>query len=218
MFQSQCAQTSSPQFSRTTSFFVLDLQKPEQILKVEIPKKPSELTIRKLFLDPTGKHILLNFAQGETWYFHRNWKKPKLLKRFTSAKLIIESIAWNRVAILSSNSAVTGPFLLGTNTGVIYETFLDAGDDFFKSQDKFLRPLYTMREGVPIVGLGFESFPPADTKKCLVVASTSNRIYQFSSLLTKSGDSSETFQSTFAKYKDNEPSKLTSIVWKSSCS
>lgn len=173
-------------------------------MKYEIPKKPFELTIRKLFLDPTGKHLLLNFTQGETWYLHRSWKKPKPLKKFNSEKLIIESVAWNRITLLSSNSAITGPFLLGTNTGAIYETFLDAGDDFFKSQERFLRLRFSTEEGTPIVGLGFEFFPPADIRKCLVIAVTPSRILQFSGLLTRSGEISD-FSSIFSKYKDNEP-------------
>jgi vacuolar protein sorting-associated protein 18 len=185
---------------------MLDLQKPEHIMKFDIPRKPFEMTVRKIFLDSTGKHLLLNFAQGETWYLHRNWKKPKLLKRLSSSKLIIESVAWNRIAFLSSNSAVTGPFLIGTSTGAIYETNLDAGDDFFKSQEKFLKLLFANREGDPVVGLGFELFPPSDIKKCLIVAVTPSRVYQFSGLQSRSGDASESFQSIFAKYKDNEPS------------
>jgi hypothetical protein len=191
-------------------FYMLDLQKPEYIMKFELPKKTSELTIRKLFLDPTGKHLLLNSTQGETWYLHRSWKKPKPLKRFNSYKLVLESVAWNRT---SPHTTVTGPFLLGTSTGSIYETFLDAGDDFFKSQEKFLRRLYTLMEGSPVVGLGFELFPPSDAKKCLVIATTPSRIYQFSGLHeSKGGDSSEGFQATFSKYKESEPCTRSNCV------
>src|ERR1700753_4139477 len=186
-------------------FYMLDLQKPEYIMKFEVPRKPVEATMRKIFLDPSGRHLLLNFAQGETWYIHRSWKKAKPLKRFNHSKLVIDAIAWNRAVSLSPNLSVTGQFLIGTSTGSIYEAYLDAEDDFFKSQERFFQPVFSLPEMLPIVGLGFEFFPPSDVKKCMVVAATSSRIYQFSGLYDmKSADGMESFGPIFARYKEND--------------
>jgi vacuolar protein sorting-associated protein 18 len=78
----------------------IELALPDQEFKIPIPRKPAEFLIYKLFLDPSGRHLIITSTEGENWYLFRGWKKPKQLKTF---KTVIESVAWNKAALLSSS-------------------------------------------------------------------------------------------------------------------
>ncbi|KAI0375319.1 hypothetical protein BV20DRAFT_1032567 [Pilatotrama ljubarskyi] len=155
----------------------IELSRAEQFIRIQIPRKPNEFAIHKLFLDPSGRHLLVTSLQGENWYFYRGWKKPKQLKGF---KMVIESVAWNKAALLSSShSTSTREILVGARNGTIYEAVLDAEEDFFKSQERYLQPVYTLPERHPVTGLKYDMFPPVDPKWALVLATTPTRIYEF---------------------------------------
>ncbi|KAI0361279.1 hypothetical protein OH77DRAFT_1585409 [Trametes cingulata] len=155
----------------------IELSRAEQFIRIQIPRKPNEFTIHKLFLDPSGRHLLVTSLQGENWYFYRGWKKPKQLKGF---KMVIESVAWNKAALLSSShSTSTREILVGARNGTIYEAVLDAEEDFFKSQERYLQAVYTLPERHPVTGLKYDMFPPVDPKWALVLVTTPTRIYEF---------------------------------------
>ncbi|KAM5530109.1 hypothetical protein V8D89_016218, partial [Ganoderma adspersum] len=182
----------------------IELSRAEHFIRIQIPRKPSEFTIHKLFLDPSGRHLLVTSLQGENWYFYRGWKKPKQLKSF---KMVIESVAWNKAALLSSShSTSTREMLIGARNGTIYEAVLDAEEDFFKSQERYLQPVFTLPERHPVTGLKFDTFPSLDPKKALVVATTATRIYQFVGIPDRrSEDGGKMFSALFGSYRDTAP-------------
>ncbi|EMD42009.1 hypothetical protein CERSUDRAFT_110549 [Gelatoporia subvermispora B] len=182
----------------------IELSRSEQVNKIPIPRKPSEFTIHKLFLDPSGRHLIVTSLQGENWYLYRGWKKPKQLKGF---KMVIESIAWNRAALLSSShSTSTREMLIGSRNGTIYEAMLDAEDDFFKSQERYLQQVFTLPERHPVTGIRFDLFPPSDPRRALVVVTTPSRIYQFVGVPDRRSDESgRVFSNLFSSYRDNAP-------------
>lgn len=164
------------------------------------------MTIYKIFIDPSGRHLLITSTLGENWYIYRHSKKPRQLKGF---KMVIESVAWNKPALLSaSHSTSTREFLVGGRNGTIYEAVLDAEDDFFKSQERYLNPVYSLPERHPITGLRFDFFPPHDPKRALVIATTPTRIYQFIGNSEKRNDDGGRFTSLFNLYRDTVPSTL----------
>ena len=185
----------------------IELSRAEQFIRILIPRKPTEFTIYKLFLDPSGRHLLVTSVQGENWYFYRGWKKPKQLKSF---KMIIESVAWNKAALLSSaHSTSTREMLIGARNGTIYEAVLDAEEDFFKSQERYLQPVFTLPERHPVTGLKFDMFPPLDVRKALVLVTTATRIYQFVGIPDRrSEDGGRVFSALFGSYRDTAPSEL----------
>ncbi|KAI0652186.1 Pep3/Vps18/deep orange family-domain-containing protein [Trametes meyenii] len=182
----------------------IELSRAEQFIRIQIPRKPTEFSIYKLFLDPSGRHLLVTSMQGENWYFYRGWKKPKQLKGF---KMIIESVAWNKAALLSStHSTSTREMLIGARNGTIYEAVLDAEEDFFKSQERYLQPVFTLPERHPVTGLKFDTFPPLDPKKALVLVTTPTRIYQFVGIPDRRSDEGgRVFSALFASYRDAAP-------------
>ncbi|KAL6310046.1 Pep3/Vps18/deep orange family-domain-containing protein [Sparassis latifolia] len=182
----------------------IELSRSEQVVKIQIPRKPTEFTIYKLFLDPSGRHLLVTSLQGENWYLYRGWKKPRQLKSF---KMVIESVAWNKAALLSStHSTSTRELLIGAKNGTIYEAVLDAEEDFFKSQERYLQAVFTLPERHPITGLKFDFFPPAEPKRALVMLTTPSRIYQFVGIPDRrSDDGGRVFSGLFASYRETAP-------------
>lgn len=189
----------------SNTIVLIELSHAEQVVKIQIQRKPTEMTIYKLFMDPSGRHIIVTSEQGENWYLYRSWKKPRQLKGF---KMIIESIAWNKAALLSSShSTSTREFLIGARNGTIYEAVLDAEEDFFKSQERYLQSVFSLPERHPVTGIKFDFFPPSDPKKALVVATTPTRIYQFAGGVDrKSEEAGRAFTSLFMAYRESAPS------------
>jgi len=184
---------------------LIELSQADQVVKIPIQRKPTEMTIHKLFMDPSGRHIVITSIQGENWYLFRTWKKPRQLDGF---KMVIESIAWNQSWLLSNtNSTSTREILIGARNGTLYEAALDAEEGFFKSQERYLQSVYSLPERHPITGIRFDFFPPSDLKNCLIVLTTPSRIYQFAGFPDKrSQDSGRVFSGLFSTYRDTAPS------------
>ncbi|KAH9837059.1 Pep3/Vps18/deep orange family-domain-containing protein [Rhodofomes roseus] len=182
----------------------IELSRSEQVVRIQIPRKPTEFSVYKLFLDPSGRHLVVTSLQGENWYLYRGWKKPRQLK---SWKMVVESIAWNKAALLSSShSTSTREMLVGTKSGAVFEAVLDAEEDFFKSQERYLQPVYSLPERQPVTGLKFDFFPPSDPRKAHVIITTPTRIYQFVGVPDRKGDDGgRVFLGLFASYRDSAP-------------
>ncbi|CAK5280478.1 unnamed protein product [Mycena citricolor] len=180
----------------TNVIVLIELSRSDQVIQIPIPRKPNEMTIHKIFMDPSGRHILVTSLQGENWYLYRGWKKPRQLKTF---RMIIECVAWNKAALLSASYAKsTREMLIGAQNGVLYEALIDAEEDFFKSPDRYLQTVLTLRERQAITGVKFDFFPPSDPRKVLAVLTTNSRIYQFSGPPDRRAeDGSRVFSSLF---------------------
>lgn len=118
---------------------------------------------------------------------------------------MITSIAWNKYATMSSS--MTREILIGTKDGVVYETFLEPNDEFFKREEKYVIQLFSIHEpSMSITGLAFERFP-TDRRKYLIMISTSTRLYHFvGSIRYTNTNSNETneralFELVFSEYE-----------------
>lgn len=188
----------------SNTIVLIELSHAEHVITIPILRKATELTIHKIFLDPSGRHLIITSTQGENWYLYRGWKKPRQLKSF---KMVIESVAWNKAALLAStHSMSTREFLVGTRNGGIFEAVLDAGEDFFKSQERYLQLLFTLPEKYPVTGIKFDLFPPSDPRNALIIVTTPSRIYQFAgSPDRRSEEGGRVFSSLFAAYRETTP-------------
>ncbi|KAF6766540.1 DigA protein [Ephemerocybe angulata] len=186
---------------------LIELTHEDQVLKIQIPRKPTEMTLYKVFMDPSGRHIIITSQQGENWYLYKTWKKPRQLKGF---KMVIESVAWNKTALLSSSHLTsTREILIGARNGIIYEAVLDAEDDFFKSQERYLQSVFALPERHPITGLKFDYTPATDPQRALVLVTTSTRIYQFTGPIDRKRDENgRIFSALFSQYRDTAPKIL----------
>ncbi|CAJ0764682.1 7508_t:CDS:10 [Entrophospora sp. SA101] len=181
----------------TNHILRIDLQQAHDVEDIEIPKKPGELKIYKIFFDPTGRHLLITTEQGENFYlFVEKWKKAKALTKF-------KVIGWNKFTVTPTDTS-TKKILIGSRNGLIYEAEIEPTEEFFKKEEKYCKQIYSINENLPITGLRFEQFPGIP-RKYFVVATTPTRIYQFIGNANPSADidSGAMFESLFSKYESN---------------
>ncbi|KAL2156458.1 hypothetical protein VTH82DRAFT_1203 [Thermothelomyces myriococcoides] len=129
----------------------IDLNRPEDIDDIDLPKKPSETgVIRRMFLDPTASHLLICTSQGENYYLHSQSRQPRPLARLRG--VAIESVAWSPALPTSS----TREILIGAADGNIYEAFIETSTEFYRKEDKYVKLLQKLPDG-PITGLWADS-------------------------------------------------------------
>ncbi|PRP82641.1 hypothetical protein PROFUN_09752 [Planoprotostelium fungivorum] len=171
----------------------LDLGQPSKIQDISISKGDDQ--IHKLFMDPSGHHLIISMTNEDNYYIFLNWQKPKLLSKLRGIK--IESVAWNK----NGDATSTKQILIGTSKGKIYETVIESNEKAFMERlvsgggkDQTFQQVYTLNENMPITGLRFEAFP-TENSKYFVMAATPTRVYQFIG--------GPTFEQLFAKYETN---------------
>ncbi|KAL5007275.1 hypothetical protein ScPMuIL_016081 [Solemya velum] len=174
----------------------LDLEHPEQPDEVEIPKALDD-TVHKIFLDPTGRHLLISMTSTENYYLSRNSKKPR-------AGHHIDAVGWNWQNASDNN---TGSILLGTSKGIIFETELTANEDsrFFQgSLDQYLKQLFNLgkERAVPVTGIEFDRMSTGTMTeyKYFILATTPGRLYQFIGTVSASAEP-PMFQQLFQQYE-----------------
>nr|XP_022303010.1 vacuolar protein sorting-associated protein 18 homolog [Crassostrea virginica] len=179
----------------------LDLEHPDQQEEIELPKALEDKVYR-LFLDPTGKHLIICMESTENLYLSRNSRKPRSIGKLKGH--LINAVAWN---LQNTNENTTGAILLGTSRGLIFETELtDSGDSrFFQgSLDQYLKQLFSLAKDkiVPITGLEFDRMPSDSMTeyKYYILATTPGRLYQFVGNVSKSTDP-PLFQQLFMQYE-----------------
>ncbi|KAA0708592.1 Vacuolar protein sorting-associated protein 18 -like protein [Triplophysa tibetana] len=179
----------------------IDLGKPDQPNQIELGRK-DDSRVHKLFLDPTGSHLVISLTTSECVYLNRNTQKVRSLSRWRGH--LIESIGWNKFIGSETN---TGPILVGTSHGIIFEAEISAseGTIFNTNPDQFFKQVHTLEEdGKPApvccleVERGLES-------KYLIVATTRKRLFQFVGKLVE-GTEQQGFSSLFAQNQDLLPS------------
>ncbi|KAK8138269.1 Pep3/Vps18/deep orange family protein [Apiospora sp. TS-2023a] len=148
----------------------IDLNRPEDIDDIDLPKKPSEVgVIRRMFLDPTASHLLICTSLGDNYYLHSQSRQPRPLGRLRGVS--IESIAWNP----SLPTASTREILLGASDGNIYETFIESTNEFYRKEEKYLKVLQKLPDG-PVTGLWVDNLGGrSDIRR--VVISTQTRLF-----------------------------------------
>ncbi|KAJ3040940.1 hypothetical protein HDV00_010151 [Rhizophlyctis rosea] len=162
----------------------IDLGKVDAIEDVELQPRTKGDRVRRIFLDPTARHLLISTETGDNYYLHEKWKKPRILSKFRG--ILMESVAWGRPRVATDPS--TGIMLVGSRQGHIYEAELSPTDEFMKREERHFKQVYTINDdNSPIVGLRYERFP-AVPNKYFVIAATPTRLYQFIGLVADGGD------------------------------
>lgn len=83
-----------------------------------------------------GSHLLISLSTSECLYLNRNTQKVRSLSRWRGH--LIESVGWNK---LLGNETNTGPILVGTSQGIIFEAEISAteGSLFNTNPDQYFR-------------------------------------------------------------------------------
>ncbi|EAW12555.1 vacuolar protein sorting protein DigA [Aspergillus clavatus NRRL 1] len=156
----------------TNRILRIDLDTPEDIDDIDLPKKSSEIgVIRRMFLDPSASHLIITTTLGEAYYLHTQSRQPKPLSRLKNVS--IESVAWNP----SLPTASTREILLGTTDGQVWETFIEPSTEFYRREEKYANPVYRVAEGTPVTGIWTELLPTKPEQRRVLVATHSKILY-----------------------------------------
>ncbi|TPX13771.1 uncharacterized protein E0L32_005715 [Thyridium curvatum] len=150
----------------------IDLNRPEDIDDIDLPKKPSEVgVIQRMFLDPTASHLIICTALGENYYLHSQSRQPRPLARLRGVS--IQAVAWNP----SLPTASTREILLGASDGDIYEAYIETSTEFYRKEERFVKGLQKLPDG-PITGLWADNLPGRSDQRRVLV-STPTRLYHW---------------------------------------
>ena len=172
-----------------------DLDNSRDIDDIDLPKRPAEIgVIRKLFLDPSASHLIINTTLGENYYLHTQSRQPKALSRLKGVQ--VESVAWNP----SLPTASTREILVGSADGTVYETYIEPSSEFYRREEKYIKSVYHAQDGA-VVGIHAEvlSSKP-DTRRVLVA--TQHRLLHFAGRTGRQG--SEGNGSAYVKLFEGE--------------
>ncbi|KAL3437589.1 Pep3/Vps18/deep orange family-domain-containing protein [Aspergillus tetrazonus] len=143
----------------------IDLNNPEHIDDVDLPKKSSETgVIRRMFLDPSASHLIITTTLGENYYLHTQSRQPKPLSRLKG--LLIESVAWSP----SLPTASTREILLGTTDGQVWETYIEPSTEFYRREERYASSIYRTSDGSPVTGIWAETVPTKAEQRRILVA------------------------------------------------
>jgi hypothetical protein len=180
------------------------ISNPRNMETVEVKVQDGD-RIHRIFQDPLAQHLLICYESKECFYVGRTrpGKRaiPRLLPKVKGH--LFESIAWNRV---EQTDSATGPILLGTSDGVIFETDIDFQDSLLPKKKGYLQEVYRLMYDMAdhseaITGLQLVPFPNQSSSsdiKYFILATTPKRIYQFIGTVTK-GETPQ-FVQLFATY------------------
>lgn len=156
----------------------LDLNNPSEPDSVEITKKMDD-KIHRIFMDPSGRHLIVCMKSLESYHLGRNNKKPKALQKLRGHE--IKEVGWNKV---NMSETATGEILIGTSKGLVFETAIEAEEKFLiqMGAERYFKMLYDVNQGrneeETISGLHIERFPGTE-RKYFVMMATPSRLYQF---------------------------------------
>ncbi|KPP69938.1 vacuolar protein sorting-associated protein 18-like [Scleropages formosus] len=179
----------------------IDLGKPDQPNQIELGRK-DQSSVYKLFLDPTGSHVVISLSTSECLYLNRNTQKVRSLSRWKGH--LIESVGWNKLLGTETN---TGPILVGTTQGLIFEAEISAseGSLFNTNPDQYFRQVHLLEEDgdtAPVCCLEMER---GLESKCFIIATTRKRLFQFVGKVAE-GSEQQGFSSIFSQNQDLLPS------------
>ncbi|XP_036319300.1 LOW QUALITY PROTEIN: vacuolar protein sorting-associated protein 18 homolog [Rhagoletis pomonella] len=167
--------------------------------EIALEKYLAGYAISKVFLDYTGHHTLIPLVpqtpglSADFLYIHANGPKVRRVEKFKDHE--ITSVAFNRYMGTESS---TGPILLGTSRGLIFETEL-VQDGLSPLYRKQVYDLGLGRTKYPITGLELLRLP--NTNRFMVIATAPDCIYTFQENC-KSDDRS--LQFIFANYVNGQ--------------
>lgn len=151
-----------------------------------------------MFLDPSASHLIITTTSAENYYLHTQSRQPKPLSRLKG--VVIESIAWNP----SLPTASTREILVGAADGNIYEDYIEPSNEFYRSQEKYLKIIYKVPEG-PVAGLWVDLIPGRSDIRRVIVA-TPTRLLHFLGRIGRHGQ--EGSGSIFTKLFETETPTL----------
>lgn len=181
----------------------IDMKQPDKPEEIDISKCATNMKLSGLFLDPLGYHLLIalipkhgDSPPPELFYVYRKTTKLKQAGKFRGHE--ITAVGWN---FSNTSKTTSGPILLGTSRGLIFETEIGVDSDkiFNTSLEQYWRQVFDIGKDSkpPITGLEFHKIP--NTEKYVIIVTTLVRIYQYIGTVSSS-EEKPLLQQIFSKY------------------
>ena len=181
----------------TNRILRFDLEKPEDIDDIDLPKKPAEVgVIRRVFLDPSASHLLVSTTLGENFYVHSQGRNVKGLRGLRGVS--VDAVAWNP----SSPTASTREILVGGADGKVIETYIETSTEFYRREERFVRTVFDTQDGA-VVGLFADVVAERPEMRRVLVA-TRHKLWHFSGRTGRQGGGSEGSGSVYARLFEGE--------------
>lgn len=149
---------------KSGELFRIDLNNPTVIETLQLPFKRSAIAelgkIEKLFLDPTGNHLVVSTAKNENFYIHKKCKQFKHINELKGCK--VNAVGWNLEAV---NDVNTGPLLIGDKTGAIYECYFEYQEKNQKYVKKISKVSYHLDHVVDGIDINYN----VDTNELIIL-------------------------------------------------
>lgn len=141
------------------------------VLHVSVGKGATGDVIRRIFVDPTGQHLLVSTTSKNTYYHHPSLKQ-KIIHMSKLKDILIESVGWN---LEESHHDSTGQILVGTSEGLLYMCTVEG------NKEKHAKLVFNLQKNVPICGIAVKRFASAlsNEPKWFVMVSTPQLQFQF---------------------------------------
>ncbi|KAL6254778.1 hypothetical protein P5V15_014108 [Pogonomyrmex californicus] len=161
----------------------IDMKQPDKTEEIDISKYALSMKMSGLFLDPLGHHLLIilmprhgDNPPPELFYLHRKTTKLRQASKFKGHE--ITAVGWN---FSNVSETCSGPILLGTSKGLIFETEIGLETDkiFNMNLEQYWRQVFDIGKNSkpPITGIEFHKIPNSD--KYMIIVTTLMRIYQY---------------------------------------
>lgn len=190
---------------------LIDLNTPNTPVEVDVMKETTGSRIQHVFLDPTGRHTLVStLAQSgdlsAASLLHvmaptsASTSSPSLfplssagrcarVRQVTQMKgSLVTAVGWNvwsgrgPLGCSGSASSSTGPILLGTSVGDVFEMNLCADEKLFSRFEVYNKKLYEISDCHGICEIMYRRVAACgqtSIQRCCVLVATATRLYQF---------------------------------------
>jgi hypothetical protein len=110
--------------------------------------------VSKMFLDKSGKHLLIATETNELYYYSRQSKRFKSIGKLKGHT--ITAIGWNQ----NSTDKTTDSILAGTKRGIIYELCINTNNEGILNLyiDSYCKQVYSIGKESLITGIEILSF------------------------------------------------------------
>ncbi|KAI3650362.1 hypothetical protein MP228_003843 [Amoeboaphelidium protococcarum] len=208
----------------TDSLLRIDLQNPARVEEIQlyanVPKQSmsGRRGIYKIFLDYSGHHLLISTLNGDVFYLYYTWKRAKLLQKVRGFQ--IECVAWCRDSVpfsrrMGAGRQSTGPLLVSTRDGYIYELELDPAEDaFLKREERYCKLIYRMNldQDQRVIGIYYDQLSDKSggtaresdrSNQHYVIIATQNRLFQFRGSASPIDSTQPSLESIFLRYPND---------------
>jgi len=169
--------------------------------EIELTKSVED-SLFAMYLDPTGRHLIISMTSTDNMYIARGSKKLRPLTKLKGHR--ITAVGWNRH---STTEQSTGEILIGTSKGFILETMISSVEEsrlFTASVDQYVKHVFTLakEKSYPVSAVEFDRIPSGSTtdQRYFVLATMSGRLYQFIGIVP-SGTEQPIFTHVFSNYE-----------------